>query len=195
MVWAERTPGGWDGDVEGIFSQVDLEQLVTYRFPHKLSGVAQVTLNRAKFRNGRLVDAAGSLISQGGTVSRSLIDASVESLRLRPSQRLDELTASPCPYQQLAFGFTINAEGLAISGNCDAAGMLLADARGALLSDSKQTNLPVVALLRTLVPQSEVQVPATKETDALLHALPTPPISPPPDQNARPPYSPLRLRD
>ncbi len=41
-VWCEQRPAGWEAELRGVFRQVDLEQLVTRQFPHKLSGSADV---------------------------------------------------------------------------------------------------------------------------------------------------------
>jgi hypothetical protein len=196
IVWAERTADGWEGDLTGRFTSVDFERLITEQFPHKLSGVAEVTFSRAKFRRGRLVEAAGGITnSSGGTVSPSLLTAIAESLQLKPAERTEQLNSGPIAYRQFACGFEITADGLSVIGHCDAQGTVLSDNAGPLLSSVSQSPQPVVALVRALVPQSDIQVPATLETDTLLRALPVPSVLTPRELEARVPYSPLRLRN
>ena len=48
----------------------------------------------------------------------------------------------------------------------------LTDGRGRLLGDPTAQPLATVALLRTLVPQNQLQVPATRQTDWLIRHLP-----------------------
>ena len=45
-----------------------------------------------------------------------------------------------------------------------------------LLSESSGSAVPVAALVQALVPDSRVQVPATRQTDWLLRALPLPDV-------------------
>ena len=47
-----------------------------------------------------------------------------------------------------------------------------------LLADSTRGAAPVVAIIQMLVPDSRVQVPATRQTDWLLNLLPVPDIVP-----------------
>ncbi|MCH5372841.1 MAG: hypothetical protein JJ992_02605, partial [Planctomycetes bacterium] len=65
--------GGWQGELAGRFRDVDLERLVTERYDHKLSGTAEVLFRRTRFRDGKLTDAAGDVICDGGVISRSLL--------------------------------------------------------------------------------------------------------------------------
>ena len=70
-------------------------------------------------------------------------------------------------------------------------GTILQSHDGVLLAEAAGPSGPVVALLRMLVPESEVQVPATRESDWLAARLPLPQVMPPPDQ---PPQGRLRLK-
>jgi hypothetical protein len=110
---------------------------------------------------------------------------------------LRDRDASLLPYQQLCFGFDIDQRGLTMQGQCQGStiGTMLTDHQGATMLTSPLTTVPVVALLRVLVPDSEVQVPATQETRLLLGSLPLPPLVPSPRIGSRPPYSTLRLDD
>ena len=181
-IWAnqtsdDRTSGRWNGEVTGQLLDVDLGNLVTDRFPHKLSGTGQVTIQSARFRRGRLEDASGTLAAGPGVISRSLMDAAVGRLYLIQG---DEPQASGelVPYEQLALAFAIDSQGLRLQGRCSAGGTdaILVDRRSRLLGAPLLQPQPVVALLQALVPASEVQVPATRQTDWLMRHLPVPQV-------------------
>lgn len=196
-VWFNEAAGGpagaWEGEVTGQLTQVDLSRLVSDRFPHKLSGTAEVAIQKARFHRGRLEEAQCSLIAGPGVVSRSLVEAAAAKLSLSKG----DLAATDLllPYQHLSFAAEIDAGGLKIQGSCPGGepGTILTDGRNPLLGESSAQPQPVVALLQTLVPASEVQVPATRQTDWLMRHLPLPRVVPPPGSETATPYSRLRL--
>jgi hypothetical protein len=194
MAWVQQDDRSWDGEIAGQFLDADLESLVT-PFPHKLSGTAEITLSHTNFRRGKLVEAAGALASNGGVISRSLLTAAAESLKLDSNVITDEQADTLLAYQQLALAFQIDANGLQLSGQCDGRqeGVLLVGTSGNLLLDSRDELIPSIALARALVPQSELLVPATSATEQLLRALPLPSPTQPSSATARRPYSPLEL--
>ena len=136
------------------------------------------------------------MVAGPGRIDRSLLAAAVDRLGLTPA-------AGPLPdgdlveYQQLAFSATLDAEGLTLHGRCDGAGRgaLLSDGRHRLLGESQQQPTPAVALVRTLVPQNAVQVPASRQTDWLLRHLPVPEVMPLPGTEAVAPRAQVRLRE
>jgi hypothetical protein len=204
-VWANQTDDGtspgWEGEFAGQVYDVDLDDLVTGHFPHKLSGTAQLTVQSARFRQRRLEHATGTLVAGPGVISRSLVDAAVAQLGLvrgAEPQTPGELV----PYEQLAAGFLIDARGLQLQGGCAAsgnrhespvAGTILADRQGRLLGEPAVQPQPVVALVRTLVPASQHQVPATRQTDWLIGHLPVPQVVPPAGTRPGLPQARLRL--
>jgi len=197
-LWANQTPGSraaedWDGELTGQLLEVDLDRVLTDRFPHKLSGTADVMIRRARFRRGRLEEAAGVLTAGPGVISRSLIDAAAAQLALvcpTDTSTLDDLI----PYEQLALECVLDAAGLSLQGRCDAGRrMVLVDRRRCLLGEPPAEPQPVVALLRTLVPQNELQVPATRQTDWLMRCLPVPEVVYPKGDAMSPPSARVRL--
>lgn len=189
-IWLNETPAGLDGELSGQLADVDLQSLITEQFPHRLSGLGSITIQRARFHRGRIEEAAGSLTAGPGVVSRSLIDAAVVHLHLVRGTA-PESAGTLAPYEQLGLAFLIDSSGLTFRGQCDGPpGAILQTHDGVLLSEAVGPSGPVVALLRTLVPQSEVQVPATREADWLSAWLPLPQVMPPGDQ---PPQARLRL--
>lgn len=193
-VWVQQDDESWDGEIAGRFLDVDLDSLVA-PFPHKLSGTAEIALSHTSFRRGKLVEAAGALSSDGGVISQSLLTAAAEALRLGSSVGSDEHADMTLSYGQLAFGFQIDAAGLQLSGLCDdrQEGVVLVGTSGGLLLDSRAELIPSIALARALVPQSELQVPATTATEQILRALPLPSPKLPTSGTARRPWSPAKL--
>ena len=206
---ANESPDGWEGEVVGHFADVDLSTLMTDYFPHHLSGRCDVTVERARFRRGRLVEGSATLVAGPGTVGRSLMSAAVERLGLVPAEKALAADSSPLrpkvdeknedaddriPYQRLAFSAMLDADGLRIRGRCatDEPGTVLRDADGRLLGEPKSP-CPVVALVQMLASPSLVQVPAGRQTDWLLRHLPIPAITTPPGD--KPPTARLRLPD
>lgn len=193
VAWIEQSNRSWSGEVAGRFSQVDLEQVMT-PFPHKLSGFADVTISHSRFSGGRLVEIAGSLQCDGGVVSRSLLAAAAESLRLSGSLG-SEHGHTLLAYKQLAFGFQLDGEQLQLSGLCEPtpARAVMVDGTGQVLLSESSGGVPAVSLTRMLVPQSDVQVPATIATEALLRALPIPEVRAPAARTATQPSARMRL--
>jgi hypothetical protein len=178
-LWAKQATDGWEGEITGQLTQLDLGTLVSNHFPHRLEGEAEVQFERGRFQQGRLVEAAGTLAAGPGVISRSLLLAGMQYLNLRPGSHAPP-ASSPVPYERLACDFLIDAQGLRITGRCpEPAGAVLADIDQALWRQPVEQPQPVVALLRTLVPQNDIQVPATRESDWLMQRLPLPRVMTP----------------
>jgi hypothetical protein len=195
MVRVDQTSEGWEGDARAQLLGVDFDGLVSERFPHKLSGMADIQVTRAHFSRGRLEEAAGTIAAGPGVVGQSLLDAA--ALRLRMSRPSDSAAVPDLlPYTQLVLAFSLDGRGLRLEGRCESAGpaALMADGRTWLLRSESAEPLPVVALIQTLVPDNEIQVPATRQTDWLARRLPVPDVRQPRDAQRVPPHAPLRLR-
>jgi hypothetical protein len=172
-VWAREEPSGWHGETSGQLSAVDLTRLVTEQFPHKLSGIARVTIDNAKFHDSRLVEATLRLESDGGQIEHSLLAAAQTHLGLVPRK-------SPASgdrfhtYTKLRLWAELGSGQLTLRASEGAAtrGVILADANGALLHESAAGPQPIANLVRALVPQQEIFVPASLQTEALLPRLP-----------------------
>jgi hypothetical protein len=180
---AKESAGGWHATLSGDLHDLDLYSLVTAHYPHRLNGPARVTIEEARFDEGRLQAASGQLIAGPGVVSRSFLDAADAWLGTPTPTHAADADALVL-YEQLAVRFDIDEAGLRLSGGCGTAGSgrIMVNRSGTLLSDSPIQPVPVVALVRTLVPENTVQVPATRETEPLVGWLPVPHI-----QRSRPP--------
>jgi hypothetical protein len=190
---------GWHGELAGRFRAVDLDQLVSQRYDHRLTGMAEVLLRRARFQDGKLSDAAGDLSSLGGVVSRSLLAQADKMLGVVADTRVRALEADMLwLYRELRFGFEITADGLRIVGHCQhpSEGVVMTDQYGPLLTDQPQEIAQVIALVQTLTTSTGEQVPATAEAYQLLHVLPIPSRNHQRTPVAAPAvwYSPLRMQ-
>ncbi len=196
-VWSEQNGSKWEAEVSGSFEQLDLDCLISRRFPHKLSGIAQVVLSRLVIHQSHISEMAGRVQSAGGVISRSLLESAGQCLNLTLAPRSEG--ATKLQYNKLAVQFSLSKEGLALAPASKStekakAQSLLTDAQGPLLSAAGPVHVSSLALVRVLVPQSDVQVPVARETTALLQALPWPEITPSTSANARRSYQPLRFR-
>jgi hypothetical protein len=175
---ASETADGWNSELSGEFKDVDLQAVVSEQFPHQLSGTADITIEHAHFEQGRLIEARGTLIAGPGVVSQSLFQSAVRNLQLTGTAT--DLDRSLVPYDQLALSFKIDSSGLSLGGQCDGSkGAIVRRGDATLLGEGPSAPRPLVSLVRMLVPASELQVPATRESNWLIDHLPVPPIMPP----------------
>jgi len=194
-LWVTENPLGSDAELTGKLSGIDLDAIVTDRFPHKLSGQAELTIEKARFRQGRLEEAAGSLAAGPGLVGRSLVTALAQTMEFSAGQAPPTL-ASALPYNQLALAFAVDSRGIMLHGQCRqaAAGAVFIHQQTTLLSEPPQRPQPVIQLVHALAPQNEYQVPATRETDRLIQVLPIPPLVRPVGSEPAVPVARLKLR-
>lgn len=180
-LWANQGQGGWQGEMVGQWTNLDLGELLGDWCVHKLNGPAQVYLQFARFRDGRVEEAGGTLSAGPGIVSRSLIQAAVDRLSL--ARGADPNTPGELvPYEQLAAAFLLNSKGLQLQGRCAGIGpgSVLIDRYCRLLGDPAVQPQPVASLLQLLVSPGEQQVPASRQSERLLRLLPLPEIQVPP---------------
>jgi hypothetical protein len=186
QVWASRADSKdepWDGEVVGRFSRIDLDALVARQFPHKLSGVADITLQKFAFADGRITKLVGRLEAGPGVIGRSLLEAASASLGMRSAARGAD-QREMMEYEQLAATFDINGHDARIQAACpatrspnangDAALCVIRDEFGPMLLEADTQPQPSLGLARLLVPRRDVLVPASRETETLLKWLPIP---------------------
>jgi hypothetical protein len=183
-LWVNVLQDGWEGEIAGQLFDIDLDQLVSEHLPHRLTGLADLTIQSAKFRHGRLEEAFVMLSGGPGMIDRSLIAAAVPHLGLTPTEELKNI-GERIPFEQLAFSLTLDGQGIKIQGGCRdpktdhiEPKTILANARGRMLGEPLQQPRPLAALVRTLVPESTLQVSASSQSDWLLARLPVPQVMP-----------------
>jgi len=168
-----KSEGVWAGELAGRVDRVDLDALSAGRFPHRITGTAQLTVRHARFGRGRLERIDGTLVAGPGNVGRSLIDAAVSELGWRLGMAT-VASSGMLPYEQLAFDFFVDGGGLQVRGcgveNVD--GIILTDPSGLLLGAPTVQPQPLTALARMAGPRGAAQVPATHEAQWLVRWLP-----------------------
>jgi hypothetical protein len=182
----EASAGGWSGELAGVLTDVDFARLVTRRFPHQINGRGTLSIERAKIENGRLVEANGQILSESGEIGGSLLVSAVEALGCVPGAappgQLPFTSDENYPYRNLSLEFTVDEQGLLLEASPEAkppGAIMLNHRHEAMLSAPAFSAMPLIQLVKALVPESTVQVPATKETAALVPWLPLPEIVPP----------------
>jgi hypothetical protein len=175
-------PDGWQAEFAGRLEQIDLNAAITDQFPHQLSGSATLDVKHALIHAGRLEQFEGTLQAGPGIVSSSLVAAAAEMLGMRRefAQNYQMPAADGrIPYEMLAVDLRLENGGLIVNGRCGGkTGVVLRGKGSAILSESTAGPAPIVALVKMLVPDSRLQVPATRQTDWLLNMLPIPDVVP-----------------
>jgi hypothetical protein len=178
-LWATERAAGWEGELTGVLTNIDLDRFVSDHFPRRLSGNAVLTLAEARFHQGRLMMAEGNLHATEGAISRELLESGVAALKLgAPEQRVS--VPDMAGYEELAFSFHLDDSGLTLTGECQSErGVMLVRNGQPLWWQPVEQPQPMVNLLRALAPASQFQVPATAEAVWLMQGLPIPPVMAP----------------
>jgi hypothetical protein len=200
-LWANQEPGerlfdNWSGEFAGQLLGVDLDRLVGDHFSHKLSGTADISIQTARFRRGRLTEARGALVAGPGVVGRSLLLAAVKNMNFTSGVDLNSL-GELVPYDRIALEMFIDGRGLRITGQCpsERIGAIMTTGRQVcLLSSLGAQAQPVAAFIRTLSPDSAIELPAADQTDWLVTHLPMPKTEAPQTREAALPSAQLHLR-
>jgi hypothetical protein len=175
--WAKLNSSGWEAELTGHLTDVDLGEVITRRFPHKLDGTAHLEVLKAVVRGSRLVEAEGVISAGPGVLSHSLLAAAADNMHL-VSQFKSDASADRVDvnYERLASRFVIDAQGLTIFGICESGptGTLITGESGVMLRQTTRGPQPVINLVRALVPQRDLQAPLTQETEMLIGFLPLP---------------------
>lgn len=171
-VWTRCGGGSVDCDINGHFSKVDLRRLVAQQFSHQLDGLAEVDLVRAHIRDGRLTDAAGSLVVSDGVIGGYLLQSAAEHLQLAAPHPIG---AAAVAFGSIDLGFDIDASTLSLRGHCPVAeGVLITDQSGQPVLIESDSSVPVLSVVRMLVPNDDVLVPLTTSTARMLDVFPLP---------------------
>lgn len=193
-----HTADGWDGVVAGDVYETDLDVLVGRRIPHLLSGTADLQIHRAELNHGRLEHGQMTILAGPGQIGRSLVVAGGTSLGLTPPD--DRLPAdSVLLFDRLACDVAFDAGELSIRARSpERPGALLWKGNVVYWREPATAAQPAANLLRALVPDRELLVPAALQTATLMQWLPlakpapqtTPPVT------ATPPTAPsMRVRE
>lgn len=171
-LWLDIAQTGWEGELTGHISGIDLNRLFTDRFPHQVSGDARMVVERAVVREGRLVELQGQLRSGPGTVGKPLVQAAVRYLGCRLPTRLG--VDESIEYRKLAVDIRLDNAGLVIHGMCepDAPGNILVDAAGAVLVEPEDQPRLAIDVVRMLADEERAERLWDESTAGLMRVLP-----------------------
>ncbi len=163
----------WRVELSGRLNEVDLHAAVSNQFPQQLSGRAEVDLSRMVVENGRLAVCEGTVHARDGSVGGQLLtmlrSLNLQTVPIQPP--LDRLLT----FSELHFGFSIDATGMAMMGQCGnaEAGTVMRDQTVALAKSTNAARVSMATLINVLVPDNRQSIPATKQADWLFQMLPT----------------------
>ena len=165
VVRVQQTRDGWQSQITGKCSDIDLDRLVTNQFkPHVLGGTAHLIIKSsdedlpgAELINGRLVRAEGNITAKQGRIGGSLIGALEQHLNIPP------VFPKKFPTQQfkwLGAAFKLDAGGLSIRGPTDGGGAIIVDNNDRPLLGQARAPQPLTGLLYALLPQDAPDEPS-----------------------------------
>jgi hypothetical protein len=168
-----HTSSGLAGEVHGRLADLDLTTAVGQNFGQSITGLAEVVMEQAVLRGGRLDAATGRIKAGPGTIGRPLVQSAIDHMQLTATQ----LPAGdePVPFEMLGATFWLDERGLSLAGNCPGVPSATIVAGGqALLGEPARQPLPVGALVQVVSAGSNDSVPATQQALGLARYLPTP---------------------
>lgn len=176
---ATHSAAGWSSVVQGDIEKVDLDQVLRENFEHRLSGDATIHLGELTVNDGRIDSAKGNLTAEAGVIGTSLLRSAEANLGFRLAPTIAEIDSPLIKYRSLGIDFTINPGGLRVRGKPPASAVLFDADDRPLVSQGSSEPQPALNLLRTLVPDRELLVPATQETALFARLLPVPSVQAP----------------
>jgi hypothetical protein len=176
-VRAQETADGWYATIDdALLTNVNLNSLAAGRLPYQVAGRATIKVSKAQVSENRLQHATGNLATGPGVIEHRLLEAAEKELGLKlaiPSGNRH----SPVKFDTLGLSFELDTTGVLIQGRCggDSSGTLLLDSTGsALASQNQPRKLPISALIRTVVGDSQDVLPASQQAAELARLLPLP---------------------
>lgn len=172
-------PGSAGGTLalSGEFTGVELERVVTARFPQRITGAAAIEFDELRMSDGRVSVARGTIQAGPGQIGAHMLAAARERLAAATTPGRREMVDS-VEYDRLALEFALDARGLSLTElEGEAAALrgrsaLISVGHVALLGAPREEKLPATVLVELLAPEGEPRVPATATAESLLRWLP-----------------------
>ncbi|MGD9128428.1 MAG: hypothetical protein PVH19_13715 [Planctomycetia bacterium] len=188
---AQPSPDGWVGSVAqlktaqapgmaAMLTDVDLDAMVGRRFSQIFTGRANITIDHASFRSGRIENLYGHIEStKPGTIGKPLLMAAAREMEMQVNPVYTTDMATVFAFDEFKARFLVDQRGVFIEGGYQ--GNL--GERAILLGPNTGPNRPVLlwesgrmvkiaALLRTLAPGADAHIPAVRSVEHLAKRLP-----------------------
>ncbi len=178
LQWEVDRLGHWTIDLGGSrFTNVDLSRL-SEQMPHRLSGIADLILERCYVDPGKTVNVSGSITAREGWVGQSLLAAMHENLFIGIDQGLLGAQLGDVPYELFGIHFRISDSQLKLAGICNTErgyevlppGVVICTNRRPIAQTSDRT-FPSLRLLRVLSPAHGELVPIASQTQEWMNLL------------------------
>lgn len=173
-------PTGWSVDLGGSrFDDVELAELM-HSVPHRLTGRASVRFERCLFQPGTAVDVSGTLVSGGGFIGQSFIQAAQSQLGFDAAAFVDQ-EARDVRYERIALRFDLFGPQLTIAGIChqqrgyeylSGGTVVTADGKGIVASRGQPQSW--ASLVRTFWQDGRESLPISGQSAWLMGLLPSP---------------------
>lgn len=179
MNWKVDAPG-WSIDLGGSrFEQVELAELL-HSVPHRLTGRAAIRFERCLVLPGESVDISGTLVSGGGYIGQSFVQAVRSHLGFDIALPDDENNRD-VSYDRIALRFDLFGPQLTLAGICHQqrgyeylpTGAMVASSGRAIIGSQGEPQ-SWASLVRTFWQDGRENLPISNQSAWLMSFLPTP---------------------
>jgi hypothetical protein len=181
-VFAKRTARDWELSVRGRIAQLDLHRLTRHGLPFHLSGTADWSIDRARWKDGQLAELRGRVRAGPGRVSTELLRALARDAGFLVSLRVP--ARGTVAYERMAFAFSLEGGAVRLEGSCDDAieNLVMVGEHGEPLLQGPLGSTSMLGFARALSQSQHPKavIPAGFDGAALMQILP-----PSPSRNAQ----------
>ena len=145
----ERTASGWQGEVTGDFANLNLARLAQQDGQPMLSAEANLSVENATIRDGRLHTARGTVATAAGDVDCQWLAEFATALNLR-NNVVQRSLSQRIAFDQINFAFQYGDGGLSLAGRCDASQTVMLDAWGPIVATTAAHRSQLRPLIETM---------------------------------------------
>ena len=162
--------GQSSGEVQGEFADIEKDDSPEGQFAAR---DLRLSFDKLRFRNGRIVSAAGSVDADGGAMSAELARRLVSHLHLRPAVVIGDGSVE---FDRIGVRFVLDAKGLTLWGDRPGmpSGAIVALADQPLLAEPASIEIPTRFLAWFVSPAPADVIPASDAALELARRLPLP---------------------
>ena len=166
------------GTLQGALAPLDLQAWLGSDSAHQLQATATLRFDTLRWEGSRIRETKGTLDSEPGQVSRSLLQALEKTLFCVPGKPLTEVSQEgPITFDRMGCHFSLSAAGLTATGTCPVADsdaprcLLVADGKPLLLQPA-YSSLPLPYFVQVFCPLEKYWLPATRAATEMAETLP-----------------------